>query len=214
MIATGAALTVAVFDGGEFLSSWPQVFASHAASTLVIAPVAMSLRGGTSRRRPPGAAGPDRGPVRGHGPRVRARAELPLAFAPLPLLVWAALRHDVRVVAWQLLGVSVMCTILTAEGLGPFGASVTTGTTSERAAGTMVQIWLLSAALMSLPLTVAVEQRRQLLATVSAREELFRRNFTESLTGMLLLHPRGDRLEIRDANDAAVRAARRGPTAR
>ena len=69
----------------------------------------------------------------------------------------------------------------------------------------MVQIWLLSAALMSLPLTVAVEQRRQLLATVSAREELFRRNFTESLTGMLLLHPRGDRLEIRDANEAAVR---------
>ena len=117
VIATGAALTVAAFDGGEFLTTWPQVFASHAASTLVIAPVAMSLRGGTARRRTAGAARPDAGPVRGHGARVRRRDQtLPLAFAPLPLLVWAALRHDVRVVAWQLLGVSVLCTLLTAAG--------------------------------------------------------------------------------------------------
>jgi PAS domain S-box-containing protein len=205
VIATGAALTVVALAGGDFLSTWPQVFASHAASTLVIAPVAMSLRGGTSRRRPLELVAQT---IALFAVTVIVFAPdqiLPLAFAPLPLLVWAALRHDVRVVAWQLLGVSVMCTILTAEGLGPFGASVADGTTSEATAGTMVQIWLLSAALMSLPLTVAVEQRRQLLATVSAREELFRRNFTESLTGMLLLHPRGDRLEIRDANDAALR---------
>ena len=204
VIATGAALTVVVFDGGEFFTAWPQVFASHAASTLVIAPVAMSLRGGTSRRRPLELLAQTVVLFAVTALVFVPDQSVPLAFAPLPLLVWAALRHDVRVVAWQLLGVSVMCTILTAEGLGPFGASVTNGTTSELAAGTMVQIWLLSAALMSLPLTVAVEQRRQLLATVSAREELFRRNFTESLTGMLLLHPRGDRLEIRDANDSAI----------
>jgi PAS domain S-box-containing protein len=204
-IATGAALTVAVLDGGEFLATWPRVFASHAASTLVIVPVAMSLRGGTALRRPLELVAQT---VALFAVTVLVFAPdqtLPLAFAPLPFLVWAALRLDVRVVAWQLLGVSVLCTVLTAESLGPFGASVSDGTTSEIAAGTMVQIWLLSAALMSLPLTVAVEQRRQLLATVSAREELFRRNFTESLTGMLLLQPRGDRLEIRDANDAAER---------
>ena len=54
-------------------------------------------------------------------------------------------------------------------------------------------------------LTIAVEQRRQLLAQVTAREQLFRRNFTESLVGMLLLRRRGDRLEIVDSNDAALR---------
>ena len=204
-IATGAALTVAVFDGGEFLSTWPQVFASHAASTLVIAPVAMSLRGGTARRRPLELLVQTLLLFAVTLLVFAPEQTLPLAFAPLPLLVWAALRHDVRVVAWQLLGVSIMCTALTAAGLGPFGASVAAGDTSELTAGTMVQIWLLSAALMSLPLTVAVEQRRQLLATVTAREELFRRNFTESVAGMLLMRPRGDRLEIRDANEAAVR---------
>jgi PAS domain S-box-containing protein len=213
VIATGAAATVAVVGPGGFVDTWPQVFASHAASTLVIAPVAMAWHGSTSPRRSLELV-LQTVALFGVTAMVFAPDQtLPLAFAPLPLLVWAALRMDVRVVAWQLLGISVMCTVLTAEGLGPFGSSVASGATSPRTAATMVQIWLLSAALMSLPLTVAVEQRRQLLSTVSAREELFRRNFTESLTGMLLLSPRGDRLEIRDANEAAVRmlGEREGP---
>ena len=130
---------------------------------------------------------------------------LPLAFAPLPLLVWAALRFDVRVVAWELLVTSVICTALTARGYGPFAAAIDHGGTSPAAAAAMVQVWIFSAALMWLPLTIAVEQRRQLLAQVTAREQLFRRNFTESLVGMLLLRRRGDRLEIVDANDAALR---------
>ncbi len=205
VIATGAALTVAAFDGGGFTTTWPQVFASHAASTLVIVPVAISLRGGTAPRRTAELVVQTLALFAVTALVFSPQQTLPLAFAPLPLLVWAALRQDVRVVAWQLLGVSVLGTYLTAQGHGPFGTSVASGEISAVAAGTMVQIWLLSAALMSLPLTVAVEQRRQLLATVTAREELFRSNFTESLTGMLLLQPRGDRLEIRDANEAAVR---------
>lgn len=205
VIATGAALTVWAFDAGPALESWRSVFAAHAASTLVIVPVALTWRAGTQLRHA--------GELMVQGVALIAVTaavfaplqSLPLAFAPLPLLVWAALRFDVRVVAWQLLAVSVLCTLLTAEGQGPFGAAVAAGEFSPAMAGTMVQVWLLSAAVMSLPLTLVVGQRHRLLSEVSAREELFRRNFTESLTGMLLLQPHADRLEIVDANEAALR---------
>lgn len=205
LIATGAALTVWAFDAGPVVESWWSVFASHAASTLVIVPVALTWRAGAELR--------NAGELLVQGGALLVvtavvfapEQSLPLAFAPLPLLVWAALRFDVRVVAWQLLAVSVLCTLLTAWGKGPFGAAVTTGEFSAATAGTMVQVWLLSAAVMSLPLTLVVGQRRTLLHEVSAREELFRRNFTESLTGMLLLRPHADRLEIVDANEAALR---------
>lgn len=205
VIASGAALTVFAFDEGTFVASWASVFASHAASTLVIVPVALAAQHTGSIRR--------RGELLLQTVTLTLVTvfvftpdqSLPLAFAPLPLLVWSALRFDTRVVTWQLLAISVLGTLLTAHGLGPFGAAVPAGDLSATLAGTMVQIWLLSAAVMSLPLVVAIQQRRGLLVQVSAREELFRRNFTESLTGMLLLRPHGDRLEITDANDAALR---------
>lgn len=203
-IALGAAATVVAFGTGEFGDSFASVFASHAASTLVIVPVALAFRGGTSRQRPWEILAQVMSLLAVTVLVFAPDQSLPLAFAPLPLLVWAALRLDVGVVAAELLMVSVLCTLLTAEGLGPFGAAVASGDTTAQLAGTMVQIWLVSAAVMSLPLSVAVEQRRQLLTELSAREELFRRNFTESLTGMLLLRPRGDRLEIVDANVAAL----------
>lgn len=203
-VASGEALAILVLHAGSVLEIWRVVFASHAASTLVIVPVALTLFRGLPRHRLlemlvqtvvlgavtalvcwPGQA-------------------LPLAFVPLPLLIWAALRFDIQVVTWQLLAISVLCTGLTAQGFGPFAESVLTGDSSAAGAGALVQLWMLSAALMSLPLTVTVEQRRQLLVQVSGREQLFRRNFTESMMGMLLLRQRGDRLEIVDANDAAL----------
>ncbi len=203
--ATGGALNIAALGGGSFVETWRYLWASHAASTLVIVPVALTL---------------------GYKPADRRRVELAiqatalfavtllvfapdqplaLAFTPLPLLVWAALRLGVRALTWELLGTSVVGTMLTAEGYGPFAANAAAGASTAAGAGAMVQLWLLSAALMSLPLTVTVEQRRQLLDEVTAREELFRRNFTESLTGMLLLKPHRERLQIVDANDAALR---------
>jgi PAS domain S-box-containing protein len=204
-IATLAAVAVGLLEGTGVAAVWPSVFASHAAATLVVVPVGMSLDDGRRLGR--------------YGELVLQAMSLlavtffvfapdqslPLAFAPLPLLVWAALRFDVRVVAWELLVTSVICTALTARGFGPFAAAIDHGGTSPAAAAAMVQVWIFSAALMWLPLTIAVEQRRQLLAQVTAREQLFRRNFTESLVGMLLLRRRGDRLEIVDANDAALR---------
>jgi PAS domain S-box-containing protein len=205
VIATGAALAVTALEQGVFIETWRYVWASHAASTLVIVPVALTL----------GRRAQDRRLVE---LSIQATAlfavtllvfapdqPLAIAFAPLPLLVWASLRLGVRALTWELLATSVLGTVMTAEGHGPFAANVATGASTISGAGAMVQLWLLSAALMSLPLTVTVEQRRHLLDAVTARERLFRRNFTESLTGMLLLKPQRERLEIVDANDAALR---------
>ncbi|MGH3361670.1 MAG: PAS domain S-box protein, partial [Nocardioides sp.] len=200
----GAALTTLTVGSGSELEVARTVFASHAASTLVMVPVALTLFRGLPRNRLAELAAQT---VALGGITVLVCGPgqaLPLAFAPLPLLVWAALRFDVQVVTWQLLGVSVLCTAFTAQGFGPFAESLASGETTAVGAGALVQVWLLSAALMSLPLTVTAEQRRQLLLEVTAREQVFRRNFTESLMGMLLLRQHGDRLEIVDANDAAV----------
>ena len=73
------------------------------------------------------------------------------------------------------------------------------------AAGMLTQGYLLCAGLMSLPLAIAAEQRGRLIDRIRASERLFRRNFTESLVGMLLLRREGARLEIVDLNDTAAR---------
>ncbi len=154
-----------------FLDTWRYVWASHAASTLVIVPVALTL----------GRQGRRTGVWSSWGSRPRALfavtllvfapdQPLAIAFAPLPLLVWASLRLGVRALTWELLATSVLGTVMTAEGHGPFAANVATGASTVAGAGAMVQLWLLSAALMSLPLTVTVEQRRHLLDAVTARE--------------------------------------------
>jgi PAS domain S-box-containing protein len=205
VFATTGALNIALLAEGSFFETWRYLWPSHAASTLIIVPVALTLRQSMPERRLAELA-------------IQASAlfavtvlvfapeqPLALAFAPLPLLVWAALRLGVRTLTWELLGTSVIGTMMTAEGYGPFAADAAAGVSTAAGAGAMVQLWLLSAALMSLPLTVTVEQRRQLLDEVTAREELFRRNFTESLTGMLLLKPHRERLQIVDANEAALR---------
>ncbi|MGH3335477.1 MAG: PAS domain S-box protein [Nocardioides sp.] len=205
VFATGAALSVAVLAEGGLVDTWRYVWASHTASTLVIVPVALTLRQRPLDRRLPELAIQSTALLAVTLLVFAPDQPLAIAFAPLPLLVWASLRLGVRTLAWQLVGTSVIATVLTAEGHGPFAASVEAGASSGAGAGAIVQLWLLSAALMTLPLTVTVEQRRHLLDEVTAREELFRRNFTESLTGMLLLKPQRERLEIVDANDAALR---------
>ena len=82
----------------------------------------------------------------------------------------------------------LVATLLTAQGHGPFGAASPRASSPLELAGALVQGYLLCATLMSLPLTVAVDPaRRACWPSSRARERLFRRNFTESLTGMLLL---------------------------
>ena len=128
--------------------------------------------------------------------------DLPVAAIGLPLLVWAALRLDPRTVAVEILATSVIAVMLTAAGRGPYGELGRDELTVQLSA-TLVLGYILTSALIALPLTLAITQRGRDLDVLSESEALFRRNFTESLTGMLLLSRRGDRLEVVDANDTA-----------
>ncbi|MDP3967138.1 MAG: PAS domain S-box protein [Nocardioides sp.] len=127
----------------------------------------------------------------------------PFAFVLFPLLLWGALRIGVRSVAWQLLAIAVLTTTLVA--LHP----VLVDEPDVRALVTLLQAFLVSAALITLPLAVVVDQRRVLGQRMAESEELFRRSFSESLTGMLLLRRtdtrRGQpRLVISELNETAA----------
>jgi len=205
-IATIASIGIAAFDHGDVVLSWRSVFCSHAASVIVIVPVAM-----TWRRR-----------VRQYGWELPVQIvaltamtlavfspdqSLSLTFAPLPFLVWGALRFDVRTTSWELVGFGFAVTLLSARGFGPFGYDFERGALDAIEVGALVQAFLLASALMTLPLAITIDQRRRLHDRVTSSELLFRRNFTESIVGMALLHgvDRDRLFEITDLNDAAVR---------
>jgi PAS domain S-box-containing protein len=203
VIGVGAALTLFLLDDREFLVVLRNVFTSHAAATLVIVPVVMTWR---LRKGVAGTAE--------YAVQLTITAALtalvfvpadpyPLTFATLPLMVWAAMRLAPHTVALELLGICVAAILLTGQGRGPFSeVGVDTGISTALAAP-LVQGYILCTTLVALPLTLAIAQRTRMLGLLAERERLFRRNFTESLTGMLLLARRGDRLEIIDANETA-----------
>ena len=203
-IAVGASASVWATGTGSAFETWSAVFPSHAAATLVLVPIAMT-RTGTGRLDRRGELALQVLALLFVTLVVFAPQQpLPLTFLPLPVLVWAALRLDLRVVAWELAGFSLVTTLMTTQGYGPFGVSYAARQLDAGDVGALTQGYLLCAALMSLPLAIAVAQRRDLLRRVSGSELLFRRNFTESLVGMLLMRREGDRLEIFDLNDTAV----------
>jgi len=207
-MATIAAPGDVLLEGGQLLPLWFSLLAAHAASTLVIVPVAMvsvmTVAGvRTGRRWEPWAQ-----PVALAAVSVATFApdqSLSMTFVPLPLMVWAALRLDLRTVTWELVGFAVVVTFLTARSDGPFGGDFEDGLLSARTMGGLTQAYLLSAAMMSLPLAISVAQRHRLLERLTASERLFRRNFTESMIGMVLLRNGRSLLEIVDVNEAAAR---------
>ena len=198
-----AASAIALTGEGDFWGVARNLFSSHSAAVLVVVPVAMTWR--------------LRSAVAARGEYVLQIAlflavtlavfvpehSLPIAAVGMPFLVWAALRLDPRTVALELLANAVLTIVLTSAGRGPYGDAGAGGDYSVQLAATLVLGYILTIALVALPLTLAVTQRAQVLDNLTRREALFRRNFTESLTGMLLLVQRGDRLEITDANDTA-----------
>ena len=200
LVATSA---IALTGEGPFRGTFRNLLTSHASATLVIVPVAMTwrLRTGVAGRREYAAqiSLMSVATLAAFGPEH----SLPLVFVTLPFLVWAALRLDPRTVTLEALAVALATVLLTASGRGPFGDTGEGGVIPLHLAPPLVLGFILTNAFIALPLTLAITQRSRALATLSEREGLFRRNFTESLTGMLLLAQRGDRLEIIDANDTA-----------
>ena len=97
-------------------------------------------------------------------------------------------------------------TAQTVGGIGPFVEAVDTDQVSSLAAAVLTQGYLAGAALLVLPLGIAVQRNTILLDRITADGKLFRRNFTESLVGMAFLEPdaTGRDLVIVDLNETAL----------
>ena len=205
-----AASAAALLGEGEFVPTLRNLVASHTAATMVIVPVVMAWRHRSGPARRAEYVAQVAALVVATAVVFGLLHSLPVSFAVLPFLVWAALRLDPRTVTLELLLSCLVAVLLTAQGRGPFG-DVGGGIPLELAAP-LVQGYIFATTLVALPLTLAVTQRAEALAELTERERLFRRNFTESMTGMVLLVLRGDRLEIVDANDTALQLLDDGRT--
>lgn len=202
--AAGIGLTVAYALDGSLTRTATTVGASHLASILLIAPLALRAGPSTVADRRPEALAQALLLLASVGLVFRPDQELSLTFAPLPLLLWAALRFGLRVVSFELVAVGVLTTALTAAGGGPFAAAAASGLTTEATAAALTQTFLVATALVALPLVVAVDQRRSALTQVAHSEELFHKSFSESFVGMLLLSLAPDGVRIRELNQTAA----------
>lgn len=205
-IALVAPFAVGVVGDGSVWTTARTVYASHAASTLVIVPAALAIFTTAVRRRATWETPVQVAALVVVTTLVFAPGQaLALSILPLPVLAWGALRLDLRTVTWEVAGFAVLVTYLSAMGGGPLGAAFDTGEISAGAEATLVQVYLLCTAVVATPFALAMDLRRRLLDRVTTSELLFRRNFTESLVGMVLMRSGARMLEVVDANDAAQR---------
>ncbi|HSE08641.1 MAG TPA: PAS domain S-box protein [Nocardioidaceae bacterium] len=204
VVAVGIGLTVTYGLDGSFPGAAGTVFASHAAAILIIVPLALRVGPSSLAGRELEAVAQWFLLVASVAYVFRPDQVLSLTFLPLPVLVWAALRFGLRTVSYQLLAVGVATTTLTAAGGGPFALGTATGITTAATTASLVQAFLIVTALVALPLAVAVDQRRIALVRMSQREELFRKSFSESFVGMLMLYLAPDGLRIRELNQTAA----------
>lgn len=172
-MATIAATGIAVLADGSFPLTLRSLSLSHAASILVILPIAMAPPVRRLRRQIAWELPLQLGALAVVTALVFAPSQtLSLEFLPLPLLIWAALRFDLVIVAWEIAGFAVVVILLSSMGHGPFGLDFERGEVSALGLGAVLQAFLLASALMALSLAISVEQGRRLLRRISSSEKL------------------------------------------
>jgi len=198
-IAGGVALTLWV-SGETVAASTLRVIPSHAASVLLIAPLALSSTRVTRRHPAEVAAswlviGAAVGLVFSPG-QTRA-----LVFLLMVPMVWSGIRLGVRAVSAQLLAVGIAVTVMTSRGWGPFANPRADAGDSNAS----IQLLIIACSLVAVSLATAMAERESALQRVRASEELFRRGFDEALVGMMLLRLEGKSVRALPANNAATR---------
>ena len=193
--------TVSLLLDESFVHTFVAVVPSHTAAQLLVVPAILAWRTRTRHRRP-GEAAVQAGLLLLVTQLVFGVDNLPLAFVPLTVLVWGAVRLGLRAVTVELLVLVIIVTLLSSDGHGSFAA----GATMSGALSTLIlQVFAVCAVIVGLTLALAVRQREESTVRVSASEALFRGGFTESLLGMLMLEHRDGELRVTQANPVACR---------
>jgi PAS domain S-box-containing protein len=206
--ALGIGTTYAVFLDLAFWRTISLALPSHAASVMLLAPLAMIGKGPSRPRRPT--------PYVELAAQVLAlisatvitfsAAELTLGFAPLPVIVWAAVRFGEKVVVLEQITYALALTLFTQLGWGPFSRNID----ANAGHGTQnAQLYLICLVLIGLPLVQAMRQRDLALDRLGASERVFRRNFTESRIPVALVTCRQGEIWFSECNGATTEVLRR-----
>jgi len=109
---------------------------------------------------------------------------LPLAFLPLPVLTWAALRFGIRFVSWEVFGTALVTSLLTTEGGGPF---VQADPTRAGISIVLLQVFLIVYAGSILFMAAGRAEADHLAEQLSAREQLLRSGLVGAQIGFLII---------------------------
>lgn len=111
---------------------------------------------------------------------------LPLAFLPLPLFAWAALRLPAVTIALQLLAVALLSSAATLVGWGPFGAGSLDGI-DARESIILLQVFLLVFAASTLVLWAKRVEGDAAAERARVKDAILRRSIEQAQTGLLLV---------------------------
>lgn len=199
-VASVIASVTLMLNGASYVGGTP-VLTSHASALLTILPLALTSTRGAEQ-----------------GPRWQLLAQpvaltvavlyvfwpghtLPLAFLPMPFLVWGTLLYSSRAMAVQLAAVAITVTTLTAAGHGPFAA------VSAQALGPVqtVQIFLITYAASILAFATGRDERQAIAARLAEREQVLRGGLIEAQIGLVIMHDVSSReIRIVEANARAA----------
>ncbi|GAB3657879.1 hypothetical protein GCM10027596_13550 [Nocardioides korecus] len=204
-MGVGTALTMLVVHEPVWASA-RAVAPSHLAALLVVLPLALvPVRLGTARLD--GTPGPlPRGweavaqvllLLASLGLVFATPWPLALTFLPLPLLVWAALRLPPYLAAVEVAVLAVVATATTTAGVGPF-ARGGSGLLDPLLAGAHVQGFLVCAALLAVPTSLAASQRADLMHGLRAERELSASIVDSTATIIFVTDPGGTILQCND----------------
>src|SRR5262249_5139920 len=101
---------------------------------------------------------------------------LALLFAPLPLLLWAAVRFELAGVSWALLVLAFQSTWSAVQGHGPFAGLAPADSVLQ------LQLFLLAISLPLMSLATAIRERRQAFSDLSTIEQEGRRQYAQLAT--------------------------------
>jgi two-component system phosphate regulon sensor histidine kinase PhoR len=126
---------------------------------------------------------------------------LPLAFVPLPILLWAAIRLPFFVVVIEVVLSACTAVALTVHGGGPFAYIVGHAPALTIA---LLQFYLVMLCVSVLLLGVLRSEREALLNRAQAAETSLRIGLSQAQVGLILLEANADRLHVREMNSAAT----------
>lgn len=202
--ATGAVLAVVVAVNLQRLplESFTQLAASHASALLVMLPVVLVPLTAVRRARILEIAAQSLLLLMLIGFVYWPGNTWPVAFVPLVVLIWSALRFPLIVTTTQTFVTTAAIIVLTALGGGPFTALAADG----RAPVVIVQAFMLVFAITALVVSTARTDWLAVVARLRAQEELLRDGIVAANDGIIIAERREGSLHIVAINSPAVRA--------